>query len=129
MKPPGLLRIRPDRVAEICSWCEAEQEKKTGQVRPVTSYYEECGYETSHGICEHHKAEMLKDLPFRPSDKMETAGLPSQPQQSGNHDERESNSNEAENGLHKMTDSERETFIQKLDAWRLRNQAEGKRQV
>lgn len=41
------------KVAEICAWCDAD--------KSVTKSYAQKGWRTSHGICDHHKDEILKE--------------------------------------------------------------------
>lgn len=121
MKPPGIIQLRPDRVARVCSWCEAEQEKRTGITKPVTLWCENCGYEVTHGICDKHAAELKAGLPRGgTAQPMKPACVPSKPKQREEHSNGEDVSDDAEN---------RAKFIHGIDAWLARNRAEGKRQV
>ena len=113
MNPHATILVRPDKTVSVCSWCEGEQ-------KTATLFWENRGYEVTHGICGKHAAELKADLPKPICQEIKPAGSVGENSQSASHDNGESVGDEAKI---------RADFIHGINSWLVRNQDSGKRQV
>ena len=53
MNKKSIQWVRPDMTACVCSWCEGS--------RSATDYLENQGYTVTHGVCQKHQQELIRD--------------------------------------------------------------------